>query len=133
MITKFEIEPIGFLSSEYEDSFYRADENGHREYTKAKITMLPKYKIGIKDLKVGMTITIIFYFHKSTDYDMVSPTCYSKKPLGIYSSRSPRRPNRLGITVTKILAIDEDTITIERGDMIDKTPIIDIKIGKQEY
>ena len=130
MITKFEIEPIGFISSKYDDYFYLADKNGHRKYTKAKITMLPKYKIGIKDLKSGMTITIIFHFHKSFDYDMVSPTCYSKEPLGIYSSRSPRRPNGIGITATKILAINEDTIIIEKGDMIDGTPIIDIKPGK---
>lgn len=130
MNEKFEIEPIGFVSTEFVDAYYSADENGHREYTEARITMLPKFKIGIKDLKKGMTITLIFYFNKSSDYDMVSPTCYSKEPLGIFSSRSPRRPNSLGITATKILDIKEDTITIEKGDMIDGTPIIDIKPGR---
>lgn len=130
MNEKFEIEPIGYLASKYDDSYYIADSTGNREYTTAKITMLPKYKIGIRDLKVGMIITLIFYFHKSSDYDMVSPTCYSKKPLGIFSSRSPRRPNSLGITTSKILYIDEDTIIIDKADMIDGTPIIDIKLGK---
>lgn len=130
MNEKFEIEPIGFLSSEYKDGYYQADNNGHRNYTKAKIKMLPEYKIGIKDLKEGMFITIIFHFHKSSDYEMVSSTCFSKEPLGIFSSRSPRRPNGLGITTSKILAIDEDTITLESSDMLEGTPIIDIKPGK---
>ncbi len=130
MKEKFEITPIGYASTNYDDAYYSADENGKRKYTNEIITMLDEYKIGIKDLKVGMDITIIFYFNKSKDYDMVSPTCFSKKPLGIYSSRSPRRPNNLGITSTKILDITENTITIETSDMIDGTPIIDIKPGK---
>ncbi|MGH4038209.1 MAG: TrmO family methyltransferase domain-containing protein [Sphaerochaeta sp.] len=130
MEEKIEITPIGYVMSEYDDSYYHADKEGKRNYSEAKIKMLPEYKIGIKDLKVGMIITIIFHFNKSSDYDMVSPTCFSKEPLGIFSSRSPRRPNGLGITATKIVAIDDDSITIEKGDMIDGTPIIDIKPGK---
>ncbi|MDC7251104.1 MAG: TrmO family methyltransferase [Sphaerochaetaceae bacterium] len=126
----FQIEPIGYASTDYTDAYYKADENGKRNYTKAKITMLDKYKIGIKDLKKDMFITIIFYFNKSKEYNMVSPTCYSKEPLGIFSSRSPRRPNHLGITSSKILEITENTIVIETSDMIDGTPIIDIKLGK---
>lgn len=127
---KFEIEPIGYVVSEFDDFYYKGDKNGNRKYSKEVIKILDKFKIGIKDLKVGMDITIIFYFNKSKSYDLVTPTCFSKEPIGVFSSRSPRRPNSLGITTTKILDIDEDSITIEKGDMINGTPIIDIKIGK---
>lgn len=127
MSKKFEIEPIGYVSTEYEDSYYKSVRNEKRKYSKAIITMNEKYKIGIKDLKKGMKITLIFYFHKSNDYDMVSSTHFSKEPLGIYSSRSPRRPNNLGITTTKILEIKDNIIVVETSDMINGTPIIDIK------
>ncbi len=127
MSEKFEIEPIGYVTTEYDDSFYKSVKNEKRKYSEAKITMNEKYKIGIKDLKKGMKITLIFYFHKSNDYNMVSPTHFSNEPLGIYSSRSPRRPNNLGITTTKILKIEDNVITIETSDMINGTPIIDIK------
>ena len=127
---KFEIEPIGYVISDFDNSYYKGTKNGKRKYTQEIIKILPKFQSGIKDLKIGMDITIIFYFNKSNDYDMVTTTCFSKVPVGIFSSRSPRRPNSLGITTTKILDIKEDTILIEKGDMFDKTPIIDIKPGK---
>ncbi|MGD1823647.1 MAG: TrmO family methyltransferase domain-containing protein [Pleomorphochaeta sp.] len=127
MCCKFEIEPIAFVVSNLDNSYYKLDQNGKIKHSKAKIKMVEKYKIGIKDLKPNMVITIIFYFNQSNNYNLVSPTRFSKKPLGIFSSRSPNRPNHLGITTSKILDITDDTITIESSDMFDKTPIIDIK------
>jgi tRNA-Thr(GGU) m(6)t(6)A37 methyltransferase TsaA len=73
-------------------------------------------------------IWLIFYFHQSPHWKpMVLPPSRSKQKVGVWASRSPYRPNHLGMSVVKLLAVEKSFLRIESSDLIDGTPVLDIK------
>lgn len=96
----------------------------------AEIEIFPEFIEGIKDLDVGGEILLLTWLHKAdrTVIKCVSRRNYNSPPLGVFSTRSPDRPNPIGIHQTKILSKSADgRLKISRLDVIDQTPLIDIK------
>ncbi|RSC93494.1 tRNA (N6-threonylcarbamoyladenosine(37)-N6)-methyltransferase TrmO [Tenacibaculum singaporense] len=97
---------------------------------KATIEVFPEFQEATKDLKVGDQILLFTWLHKA-DREILSckPRNDESAALtGIFSTRSPDRPNPIGIHSTKILSISNNgTIEVSRLEVIDNTPIIDIK------
>ena len=123
---KIELTPIGFIKTE--------TENIPRHWTisdaKGSIVMDEQYKEGLKDIKAGQRIVVLFYFHQSPRF---TPDLLVQKPrhrngqLGIFSICSPVRPNPIGMSVVEVLKVDDCTIHIKGLDMRDGTPVLDIK------
>ena len=88
------------------------------------------YREGLKDIKKGQDIVVIFHFHKSEGF---SPTDAVQRPphrssrMGVFSICSPFRPNPIGMSVLKVVEVSGNTIFVRGLDMIDGTPILDIK------
>ena len=121
------LDPIGYIESEYRDNKSTPHQGYLKKDSHAKIIIRPAYRDGIRDLQAGMKITLIFSFHKSRGYKLIGPSRMSSRPVGVFSTRSPNRPNSLGISVVEILDIDGDNIYISGADMMDGTPVVDIK------
>ena len=123
---KIELTPIGFVKTE--------TENIPRHWTisdvEGAIVIDEQYKEGLKDIKAGERIVVLFYFHQSPRF---TPDLLVQKPrhrndqLGVFSICSPVRPNPLGMSVVEVLGIDGNIIRIKGLDMIDGTPVLDIK------
>ena len=90
----------------------------------------PAYTEGLADIAVGQRIIVLFYFHRSPPF---SPELLKQTPphrrqaLGVFSICSPRRPNPIGLSVLEVLARQENVLRVCGMDMIDGTPILDIK------
>lgn len=121
------LDPIGYIESEYKDRKSTPYQGYVNKEGVAKIVMRPEYAEGIRDLKAGMKITVIFNFHNSKGYKLITPSRISVSPVGVFSTRSPNRPNSLGVTVVKIVDIVDNIIHISNVDMMDGTPVVDIK------
>ncbi len=81
-----------------------------------------------KNLKSQINfIIIVFSFNQNKDYKLLTPSCKSKTPVGLFSTRSPYRPNNIGLTTVKITKINKNEIEFSGADMLDKTPVFDIK------
>ena len=80
-----------------------------------------------------MGITLVFYFHKSEGYNLITKSRMSIRPVGVFSTRSPDRPNCIGITEVVIRSVDNNIIEFQGADMLDGTPIIDIKPTLKVY
>jgi tRNA-Thr(GGU) m(6)t(6)A37 methyltransferase TsaA len=96
----------------------------------AEIEIFPEFIEGIKDLDVGGEILLLTWLHKAdrTVIKCVSRRNYNSPPLGVFSTRSPDRPNPIGIHHAKILSKSADgRLKISRLEVIDQTPLIDIK------
>jgi len=78
-------------------------------------------------LKPGDKITVAFHFHLSKGFELTTVPYLSDTPAGVFSTRSPDRPNGLGITVVDISGIEENRIEFTGADMLDGSPVIDIK------
>ena len=123
---KIELTPIGFIKTE--------TENIPRHWTisdaKGSIDMDEQYKEGLKDIKAGQRIVVLFYFHQSPMFTpdlLVQKPRHRNKQLGVFSICSPRRPNPLGLSVVEVLGIDDNIIQVKGLDMRDGTPVLDIK------
>ena len=89
-----------------------------------------QYTEALSDITVGQQIAVLFHFHKSPPFspDLLKQTPpHRDNPLGVFSICSPRRPNPIGLSILKVLGLNDNIIHVCWMDMIDGTPIFDIK------
>jgi len=125
----FSIQPIGVIRSEI-----KKREDAPRFYTdkgapNASVEILPKYIDGLERMRVGDEIVLITWLHRARrDVLKVHPQGKRSNPLtGVFSTRSPDRPNPLGLHRVKVLGIHENRLDIGPIETIDGTPVLDIK------
>ncbi|MDI6890285.1 MAG: tRNA (N6-threonylcarbamoyladenosine(37)-N6)-methyltransferase TrmO [Thermodesulfovibrionales bacterium] len=123
---KIEFKPIGFVKTDVSTV--------PRHWTisdvEGMIIIDRMYTEGLKDIKIGENIIVIFHFHQSREFDLrhlVQTPPHSNERLGVFSTCSPIRPNPIGMSVVEVLDIIENVIHVKGLDMLDGTPILDIK------
>ena len=88
------------------------------------------YLEGLKDIQPRQRIYVIFHFHKSPEFTSefmrIKPPKREKK-LGVFSTHSPFRPNPIGLSILEVTGAEGNVIRVKGIDMLDKTPILDIK------
>jgi len=123
---KIEFKPIGFVKTDASTV--------PRHWTisdvEGMIVIDEVYTKGLKDIQSGQYIIVIFHFHQSSEFTvhhLVQTPPHRYEKLGVFSTCSPIRPNPIGISVLKVLDITENVIRVKGLDMVDGTPILDIK------
>ena len=123
------LDPIGYVSTEANSvpRFYSISD------VKGELVIDERYREGLTDIRAGSSIIVVFYFHKSPPFRRehlrVRPP--SRGVLrGVFSTRSPVRPNQLGISKLKVTGVRGNLIDVSGLDMLDGTPILDIKPEK---
>lgn len=89
-----------------------------------------EYLKGLKDIRTGQSIIVIFHFDRSPKFNqshMMQIPRHRKKKMGVFSICSPIRPNPIGMSVLEVLRIEDNIIQVKGLDMLDGTPILDIK------
>lgn len=114
--------------------FHTREKNIPRHWSisevKGEIEVDKIYEPGLKDIAAGQKIVVLFYFHKSETFDvnhLIQIPKHKKKPMGVFSICSPYRPNPIGLSVLTVLKKEANIIFVEHADMLDGTPILDIK------
>jgi tRNA (adenine37-N6)-methyltransferase len=130
---KIEFVTIGFVKTE-EINIPRHWSVSHAE---GEIIIDQKYTEGLKDIRQGQQIIVIFYFHKSPAFDsgyLVQKPPHKDRAMGVFSICSPVRPNPVGFSVLEVIGINGNIISVKGIDMIDGTPVLDIKpvVEKEE-
>jgi tRNA-Thr(GGU) m(6)t(6)A37 methyltransferase TsaA len=95
-----------------------------------RLVIDPQYTDGLADIVVGEKIVVLFHFHRSPPFspDLLKQTPpHRKRTFGVFSICSPRRPNPIGLSVLTVLARQENVLQVRGMDMLDGTPIVDIK------
>lgn len=94
------------------------------------LDILPEFTVGLKDIEPGQQIVVLFNFHKSPPFKpqlLVQTPPHRDGPKGVFSICSPRRPNAIGMSIVQVLSRHDHQIQVRGLDMIDGTPILDIK------
>jgi len=97
---------------------------------KGTLVIDKQYQKGLKDIQDGQQIVVIFHFHKSSDFTpdlLVQQPPHHNENRGVFSICSPRRPNPVGMSVLDVLRVEDNVIYVQGIDMIDGTPILDLK------
>jgi len=123
---KIELEPIGFVKTAVE----KVPRHWTVSETEGALVINEEYAAGLKDVKAGQRIVVLFYFHQSPrftpDY-LVQVPPHRNERLGVFSICSPIRPNPIGMSVVEVLGVEGSVIRIKGLDMRDGTPVLDIK------
>ncbi len=97
------------------------------EGIKGRIELLPEYVPGLKDLEGFSYITLVYSFHRITAYELLVIPFMDTEEHGIFATKAPKRPNAIGISTVKLIKIEGNVLYIEQVDMLNETPLIDIK------
>lgn len=124
---EYKIKPIGYIKTKYKDRKDTPSQGANVKSSLGCIQIEEEFLEGIRDLKSGMNITVVFYFNQSKGYKLITKGRMSPVPVGVFSTRSPDRPNSIGITEVVIREIKDNIIEFRGADMLDGTPVIDIK------
>ncbi|MBR4221447.1 MAG: tRNA (N6-threonylcarbamoyladenosine(37)-N6)-methyltransferase TrmO [Victivallales bacterium] len=130
MNNKFEytLHPIGFFSCQQEYTYDVPRQGVLAHDNTGIITLLPEYENTLYRLDSFSHIWVVFLFHQNTTWKpMVLPPRHTTRKVGVFASRSPYRPSRIGLSCVKLDAVKGRSITISSHDLLDGTPILDIK------
>jgi tRNA-Thr(GGU) m(6)t(6)A37 methyltransferase TsaA len=100
---------------------------------KGKIEINKDLEEGLYGLDGFSHILLIYSFHKSEGFDLKTKPFLSNKFFGVFATRAPKRPNAIGISVVKMLRINNNIIEIENVDVLNGTPLLDIKPYVPEF
>ena len=88
---------------------------------------------GLKDLDGFSHIFLLYHFHLSQGYSLMVKPYLDDSMRGVFATRAPRRPNAIGISVVRLVGIEGCTLHIDEVDIVDSTPLLDIKPYVQEF
>ncbi|RLF47697.1 MAG: tRNA (N6-threonylcarbamoyladenosine(37)-N6)-methyltransferase TrmO [Thermoplasmata archaeon] len=122
--------PIGIIHTPFKDMApiqpIFSDEKG-------VVEIYEEYREGLKDLEEFSHIILVYHFHLSKPYKLHAKPYLSDELKGIFAIRSPNRPNPIGISVVKLERIDGTKIFVRNVDILDRTPLLDIKPYVPEF
>jgi len=119
--------PIGVTHSPYKQVKGIPIQGKFKPKIKAYVELKSEYTAGLKDLDGFSHAIIIYYFHESQKEEVVGKPFLEDKKHGIFAIRSPHRPNHIGLSVVKIEKIEDNKLHFSEVDMLDQTPVLDIK------
>lgn len=95
--------------------------------------MLPEFARGLQDLDGFSHIILIYHFHLSKGYSLTVKPFLDDIPRGVFATRAPKRPNSIGMSVVRLVRVEGSTLYIEDVDIVDSTPLLDIKPYVPEF
>jgi tRNA-Thr(GGU) m(6)t(6)A37 methyltransferase TsaA len=120
--------PIGYATTPYTETRQIPKGPGAKHDAEGVLKILPEFEAGLFDIEGFSHLYVIWEFDRSTDYDLIAhPPVDEGRPHGLFATRSPRRPNPIALTTVELLRRDGPDLHVRGVDMLDGTPILDIK------
>lgn len=123
---KIEIQAIGIIHTVYNE-ISEMPIQPMAATEEAYIELYPKFIDGLKDIEGFSHLTLLYHLHKVEGYALQVTPFMDTVEHGIFATRSPKRPNAIGLSTVKLIRVEGSKLYIEQADMLDGTPLIDIK------
>ena len=122
-----EMRPIGFVRSPYSETAQVPKGRGAQHEAVGILEIDPKFEEGLQDIEGFSHVFVLWVFDRSEGYELLGQPPTATRPHGVFATRSPRRPNPIGLTVVRVLGREGRQLRVRGVDMLDGTPILDIK------
>jgi len=119
--------PIGMVHSPFKSPKDVPKDDAPLKAAKGSIEVAREYADGLKDIEGFSHIVVVFHFHLSKDRPLVVKPYWDNSLRGVFSTRSPSRPNPIGVSVVRLLRRESNILHLQGLDMVEGTPILDIK------
>ena len=119
--------PGGFVRSPYSETAQVPKGFGAQHRAEGTIEILPEYEPGLTDIEGFSHLYVIWVFDRSDGCELLGTPPTDTTPHGVFATRSPRRPNPIGLTVVRLVGRAGPKLQVAGLDMLDGTPVLDIK------
>jgi tRNA (adenine37-N6)-methyltransferase len=125
--------PIGIIHSPFNNLEDMPIQPASDASQPGTVEIYPEFVEGLKDLEGFSHIYLIYHLHKMNKSRLVVIPFLDTEPHGIFATRAPSRPNPIGLSLVKIVGQEGNLIHVDRVDMLDGTPLLDIKPYVPEF
>lgn len=119
--------PIGVVRAPYTDTKQIPKGPGAKHETEGMLEIASEFESGLQDVEGFSHLFVIWVFDRAESYELLGIPPTDDRPHGVFATRSPRRPNPIGLTVVEVLGRNGRNLRVKGIDMLDGTPILDIK------
>ena len=121
------LQPIGTVRSPYTESGQIPKGPGARHLAEGVLDIRPELEPGLRDIEGFSHLFVLWVFDRVDGSDLVAYPPSDDRSHGVFATRSPRRPNPIGLTVVELLGREGPRLRVRGVDMLDGSPIVDIK------
>jgi len=121
------IKPIGVIRTPYKEPRGMPIQGKFEKGVRGTILIFPQYRAGLKDIEGFSHLILLYYFNRSKEERLIGKPLLEDKEHGIFAIRSPHRPNHIGFSIVKMEKVSGNKITFSEVDILDGTPLLDIK------
>ncbi|MDD3449237.1 MAG: tRNA (N6-threonylcarbamoyladenosine(37)-N6)-methyltransferase TrmO [Gammaproteobacteria bacterium] len=130
---KIEFEPIGVIRTPYTEPEGTPIQPVGAVGVKGTVEVFGAYRDGLRDLDGFSHIVLLYHFHRSRGFSLRVVPYVDTRERGLFATRAPRRPNAIGLSIVRLIRVEDGVLHIENVDMLDGTPLLDIKPYVPEF
>lgn len=123
----FTPQPIGYVRSPYNSTQQIPKGLGTKHEAEGALEILPQFEAGLTDIEGFSHLFVLWEFDRSEGFELLGTPPSDNRAHGVFATRSPCRPNPIGLTVVEVLRRDRSKLHVRGVDMLDGTPILDLK------
>jgi tRNA-Thr(GGU) m(6)t(6)A37 methyltransferase TsaA len=125
--------PIGIIHSPFKDLEGMPIQPTGETSAPGTIEIYPEYAQGLKDLEGFSFIILLYHLHQVSRSSLIVTPFLGSETRGIFATRAPTRPNPIGLSIVKLVNIDGSILYVENLDILDGTPLLDLKPYVPEF
>jgi tRNA-Thr(GGU) m(6)t(6)A37 methyltransferase TsaA len=133
VVIELKFEPIGVVHSPFKDVRGMPIQSTGAKDVMGSVEIKEEYVEGLKDIDGFSHIILIYHFHLSQGYSLHVKPFLDTEMRGLFATRAPKRPNPIGISVVRLEKVEECKLQIRDVDIVDGTPLLDIKPYVPEF
>ena len=127
MLETISLRPIGYVRSPYSETAQIPKGCSAQHTAEGVLEVLSEYEPGLSDIDGFSHLFVLWLFDRVEGFELLATPPTDTRPHGVFATRSPRRPNPIGLTVVRLLGREGCSLRVAGVDMLDGTPILDIK------
>jgi len=132
-MSEIRYKPIGIIHSPFKEPRGTPIQPAGARDIEGTVEIAPEYVEGLKDIEGFSHIILIYHFHLSTGYLLKVEPYMDEESRGVFATRAPNRPNPIGISIVCLVKVDGNMLYIKDVDIVDGTPLLDVKPYVPEF
>ena len=125
--------PIGIIHTPFKELENMPIQPSGAAGVRGTVELFPEFADGLKDLDGFSHLILLYHFHQSRGHKLIVTPFLDSEPRGVFATRAPKRPNPIGLSIVRLVRIRGSTLDIENMDILDGTPLLDVKPYVPEF
>lgn len=132
-MTVIEYRPIGFIHTPFKEPSGTPIQSSRGRGVRGNVEVFPEYSDGLADLEGFSHVVLLYHFDRVRGFELRVTPYLDTVERGLFATRAPRRPNPIGLSLVRLVGIEGRVLTIEDVDILDGTPLLDLKPYVPEF